>query len=74
LKELARLIGETSEEEIDCAELLQRIAPYLKAVTDRDELCERLRQVAQHLKICPECHEEFLALAKADGIELPDCP
>ena len=69
LRELARLTGATEDEEIDCAEMLNRVAAYLKSLMERDEPTEHLRQVAQHLKICPECHEEFLALIRAEGLD-----
>lgn len=69
LEQLARLVGATVDAEIDCAELLQRIAVYLRALESRTELDARLRQVAQHLKVCPECHEEFLGLIRAEGLD-----
>jgi hypothetical protein len=69
LADLARVVGATTGEEIDCAAMLDRVAPYLKALTERKAQSEHLRQAAQHLKICPECHEEFLALIKAEGLD-----
>lgn len=69
LADLARVVGATAREEIDCAEMLDRVAPYLKALTGGTAEGEHLRQVAQHLKICPECREELLALIKAEGLD-----
>jgi hypothetical protein len=69
LARLARLVGATAGEEIDCAELLHRVAPYLKALNGQAELTEHLLEVRQHLQICPECHEEFVALIKAEGLD-----
>ncbi len=71
LSELARLVGATAGQEIDCAEVLDRVATYLKALHDRAALTEYLQQVAQHLKVCPECHEELSALIRAEGLD-PD--
>jgi hypothetical protein len=28
-----------------------------------------LRQVSQHLRVCPECREELLALIRAEGLD-----
>lgn len=69
LENLARLVGATVDDEIDCAELLSRVAVYLRALESRAELDDGLRQVAQHLRVCPECHEEFLALIRAEGLD-----
>lgn len=69
LADLARLAEATASEEIDCAEMLNRVAAYLHARTERAQITEPLKQVAQHLNICPECLEEFKALLAAEGIE-----
>lgn len=69
LADLSRIVRDTAEHEIDCAELLNRVAAYLNAVTTRAPVGERLQQVAQHLKVCPECHEEFVALIRAQGLD-----
>ncbi|MCG3132786.1 MAG: hypothetical protein FLDDKLPJ_03652 [Phycisphaerae bacterium] len=69
LTDLARLIQDTECQEIDCAEVLNRVAGYLEAVRARSARSEQLRQVAQHLQVCPECLEEFQALIKAEGLD-----
>lgn len=69
LADLARLASATAAEEIDCGEMLNRVGVYLKALTERSALTEQLQQVAQHLKVCPECHEELVALIKAEGLD-----
>lgn len=74
LAELAELLSATTNEEIDCDVLLNRVAAYLHATTDRRKMEEDLRQVGQHLKVCPECREEFEALFKAEGLGPADFP
>lgn len=69
LAELAKLLGDTADCEIDCAELLDRVAAYLEALKGRRVLAAPLKQVMQHLKICPECREEFEALIRAEGMD-----
>jgi hypothetical protein len=69
LAELAALLGATEGREIDCDTMLSRAAAYLQAVRDRTTLTDHLQQVAQHLNVCPECREEFMALLKAEGLD-----
>ncbi len=69
LVDLARLIQDTEGQEIDCAEFLKRVAAYLAALRERSVLNEPLRQVSQHLRVCPECREELVALIRAEGLD-----
>lgn len=69
LADLARLIGATENEEIDCAEMLNLAAGYLKAIRMHSATSDQFRQAAQHLAVCPECHEEFRALILAEGLD-----
>jgi len=69
LTHLTRLLEATEHQEIDCAEMLNRVADYLKTRSERTALTNPLQQVARHLKVCPECHEEFVALIKAEGLD-----
>jgi hypothetical protein len=71
LADLARMLDCTEEVEIDCDELLARVAAYLESVSGGAVLTETLRQVGRHLALCPECYEEFVALVKAEGLD-PD--
>lgn len=69
LVDLARLLGATAEQEIDCDALLERVAAYLKSLRENTLPTKELRAVAQHLSVCPECHEEFVALIRAEGLD-----
>ncbi len=69
LGDLARLAGATADHEIDCADVLDRVAAFLKALTERAEMGDNLRQVAQHMTVCPECREELVALIRAEGLD-----
>ncbi len=69
LANLARLVNATADNEIDCAEVLDRVADYLSAIKEHAPRTAYLQQVAQHLKVCPECHEEFALLIKAEGLD-----
>jgi len=69
LRDLLRAVQAIEPLEIDCDELLARVAPYLEAVVGGRELRAELRQVGQHLTVCPQCKEEFDALLRAHEIE-----
>lgn len=69
LEDLARLVGDTADAEIDCAEMLNLVSSFLQKRQAGEALPERLRAVGQHLKICPECREEFDALIRAEGLD-----
>jgi len=69
LTDLARIVSNTAATEIDCREMLNRFAAYVQACTQRKEITDALRQVSQHLRICPECVEELAALLRAEGID-----
>ena len=61
LVSLARLVALTRSAEIDCEELLARVAAYAEAGR-KNELAAEFDVIAQHLEICPECAEEFEVL------------
>lgn len=67
--ELSRVLQATAEQELDCAEMLDHVAAYLRAATAQAPLDARLQQVAQHLRVCAECREELLALIEAEGLD-----
>ena len=69
LEALARLLPDTADEEIDCDLWMDRVGLYIRAVRDHSELDDTIRQVVQHLEICPECREEFEALLTAEGLD-----
>ena len=69
LRDLLRLVQATEPCEIDCDEFLARVAPFLEVVTAGQDIPDELRQVAQHLSVCPECKEEFDALLRAHETE-----
>lgn len=60
LKLLLELIVNTAQEEIDCDEVMFRLAAYVENETQHVKLnsvdSERLRQ---HLSVCDECQEEL---------------
>lgn len=65
LRDLLRVIQATEPSEINCDEFLARAAPFLEAFRAGQDIPDELRQVAQHLSVCPECKEEFDAALRA---------
>lgn len=67
LRALLDSIVNTAPEEIDCDVFLDGAAALLEAMSGSDGIPSELETVSQHLKVCPECREEFEALIRAVG-------
>ena len=61
---LVRLIGQTSEHEFNCAECQRNISEFAERQIAGLPLEGDLAGVEQHLAVCSECREEFIALEK----------
>ena len=61
---LIHVIGQTREHEFNCAECQRNIAEFAERQIAGLPLEGALAGVEQHLSVCSECHEEFLALEK----------
>ena len=61
---LVRLISQTREHEFNCAECQRNIGEFAESQIAGLPLEGALAGVEQHLTVCSECHEEFLALEK----------
>ena len=78
-RELARALLATRPEELDCDEWLDRVGLYLDLVEAGRPVPESLRPVEEHLRLCPECAEEYAAMREAlseldDSVSGPDPP
>ncbi len=65
LRELARYLLLTRPNEIGCDEWLGHAPRYAELVAARQPVPDSLRQLAEHLDLCPECAEEFRACLAA---------
>ncbi len=64
-RELARALLATNPEELDCDEWLDRVGLYLDLVEAGRPVPESLRPVEEHLRLCPDCAEEYAAMCEA---------
>lgn len=62
LLRLLELLDVTEVEEIDCEEFLHRVAAFAERLHDGAVPPPGYEKVAQHLKVCPECLEEYESL------------
>ena len=62
LLRLLRLVDITEATEIDCGEFLHRVAAYLDRLGPDGAPPAGYEDVVHHLRICPECLEEFEVL------------
>lgn len=61
---LVKLIGQTRDVEFDCGECIAHVGEFAETQLAGRPLDEALAKVEHHLTLCPECHEEWLALMK----------
>lgn len=62
--QLLQSVAHTADEEIDCDAFLERVGAFLEHQREQGRLSPELRQVAQHVEVCPECREELEALVE----------
>jgi len=62
LRKLLELVDITAADEIDCTEFMHRVAGYLERLGPDGVPPPGCEAVVLHLRICPECLEEFEAL------------
>lgn len=62
LLELLASITETDEDEIDCDDFIDRAAAYAEHIDPNISLSEKFFAEAKHLRICPDCRDEFETL------------
>ena len=61
---IVKMLGQTRDREINCAECLQHVSEFAECQLANQPLGEVIARVEQHLELCPECREEYLALMK----------
>lgn len=64
---LMRVIGLTSEDEINCDQCLAAVAEFAENELASKSVPAGLKAVEHHLSICAECCEEYEALHRALG-------
>lgn len=64
LSKLLHLLAHTRPQELDCTEVLHRVAGAVEALACGSELRPELEAVMQHLAVCDECREEADALRR----------
>ena len=62
LRSLLKAVLETKPAEFDCEQFFQHVAAYLDSCIPNGVLSDEMKQIEQHLKVCPECLEAFEAL------------
>jgi len=65
LLSMLELVDITQADEIDCGEFLARVSGYLERLGPDGTPPPGHEEVVQHLRVCPECLQEFEALYAA---------
>jgi hypothetical protein len=61
---IVKMLRLTTDREFDCRECLQHVSEFAEAQLAQSPANDVLAKVEQHLALCPECAEEFVALMK----------
>jgi hypothetical protein len=64
-RELARALLATRPDEIDCERWLDSVGTYLDLIEAGRPIPESLRPVEEHLRLCPDCAEEYAVMREA---------
>lgn len=65
LRALLQATAATHDVELDCEQFLDAMAPLAELQAEGGPVPETLRLAAEHLALCANCREEYLALAEA---------
>ncbi len=68
LERLLRMLALTEERELTCEEVNQLVDYYMELEQAGENVQHLFPGVAQHLRICPECAEEYDALRRVIGL------
>lgn len=62
LKKLMRILSLTEERELSCDEAFELVDAYLELEEAGENVLGLFPQIAQHLRLCSDCWDEYLAL------------
>lgn len=65
LLDLLQLLDITEPREIDCTEFLHRVAGLIERLGPDGAAPDGYADVVHHLRVCPECLEEYEAMYRA---------
>lgn len=66
---LLRMLALTRERELTCMEVNDLVDYYVELEQSGENVKALMPAMTQHLRICPECKEEYEALKQVTGIE-----
>lgn len=69
LSKLLRMLALTKERELTCSEVNELLDYYVELEESGENVKALMPTMTQHLRICPECVEEYEALKRIIGIE-----
>jgi hypothetical protein len=61
---IVKMLEQTCDQELNCGECLRHVSEYAERQLAGLPLDQVVASVEQHLAVCPECQEEYLALMK----------
>ncbi len=72
IKNLLRMIEQTSDEEYSCEEVFELLDLYTEKLVEGEDTKKMMPLVERHLAMCPDCREEFEGLLNI--LEISNAP
>ncbi|MCP4198231.1 MAG: hypothetical protein GY762_13860 [Proteobacteria bacterium] len=72
-KKMLRMLALTEERELTCEEAFELFDYYAELEQSGESMRGLMPTLMQHLRICPECAEEYQALQKMMEQQFPEC-
>ncbi len=61
-KKMMQMLAVTRDNELSCDEVYTLLDQFAEAISRGEAVKEWMTPVGQHLKVCPDCREEYEAL------------
>ena len=69
VQDLLRMLANTEEQELTCEQCFAFLDYYVELEAAGADVERILPEVAQHLRVCTDCEEEYRALLQVIGAE-----
>jgi len=59
---MIQMLAVTRENELSCDEVYALLDQFVEAISRGEIISEKMAPVGQHIKVCPDCREEYETL------------
>ncbi len=62
IRRMMEMLTATKDQELSCDDVYSLLDQFAEAILRKEPLPELFKSIDQHLKVCPDCREEYEAL------------